>query len=411
MSDTIPSRKPRKLRWWLLLLVPVGCCVLAFIALQIIWQLRFGGMPISAVTGGVLADCVWSGIAEAWIDVNDNGLKDQGDPPFPGVDFHVDDTLNQITDVGGITGSSSWKGEAYLHVWLPGCPEAKFEVYADTPSDYTPVTDLRLAADVRDADEIFSFGFKRLSNLPTITPRPRSPICESVRLGVSNRFDITDIKVASDGSVWVSTFNDGVRWLPAGETEWVYFHIEDGLISDQVRRIIVLPDGAVWFSTDGGASSFDGERWISFSSSDGLVNDNVYDIAVAPGGEVWFATFAGISRYDPDTQKWTSLPSSSIIKAIAIGPDGTPWVAPSLGTVARVETASSNNLSLAGGPQFESADQLAFAADGTLWIAGFDGIASYQPETEELVIYDSVSTSGAIGDGANALAHSPDESI
>jgi len=247
--------------------------------------------------------------------------------------------------------------------------------------------------------------------MPTITPRPPSPICESFQLGYSNRYDITDIAVAPDGSVWVATFNDGLRWLPPGRSEWSFIRSKDGLVNNQVTNITPLLDGVIWFATFGGASSFDGQRWTSVSSTDGLLDNSVYDIAGGPNGDVWFATSTGISRLDLSTSAWTSLPSPDIIHAIAIAPDGTPWVAPYPENVVSIEVSSSDVLRFDVSIPFRSADQLSFAPDGILWMAGSDGVARYGPSSGELIVYNSQSTSGAIGDYANALAFGPEGSL
>jgi streptogramin lyase len=413
MKDLPASPRRRTFRWWIIPVILIAICIVAFLIQQLVWMMRYGGMPIAAMTGGFSPDCGWSATAQAWVDQDHNGKRDQTDPPLPGVIFRVNDVLNKYNDVARPTNPSNWKGESHLFVWLPSCPSAQFEIYPETPPGFDPISSLRPAADVRSSDKTFSFGFAQLDTLPTITPRPPSPICESFRLGISNRYDITDIAAAPDGSVWVATFNDGLRWLPPGQSDWVSIRSKDGLINDQVRSITPLPNGIIWFATDGGASSFDGHRWTSVSTAEGLIDNNVNDIAAGADGEIWFATAAGVSRLDPSTSTWTSLPSSNIISAIAIAPDGTPWVAPSLGNVNRLEISSSGALFFDEGEglPFKYADQLSFAPDGTLWVAGFDGVARSDPSSGELTIYDSQSTNGAISDYSEAFAFSPDGSI
>jgi streptogramin lyase len=393
----------RRFRWWF---VPLGIlllCLAAWLVQMLVFQIRYGGMPIAAITGGFPPDCMWSATGVAWVDQDANGTWDDGEPPLPGVTFRVNGWGNGYP--------SDWRGESSLTIWLPGCPDENFEILPDTPVGYEPTYTSQPTVGVRSSGNTFAFGFAQLPAMPTITPRPPSPVCESFRLGSAKRYDVTDVAVASDGSVWVATFNDGLRLLRSGQTEWTPIRAPDGLINDQVRRIVPLPSGEVWFATEGGASSFDGQEWISVSSADGLVNDSVYDIAVAPSGEVWFATYGGVSRFNPLVSSWTSLPSSHIIGAVAISPDGSPWIAPFLGNVVRIDDSSPASLRFAGGPPFESADQLVFAPDGTLWMAGYDGLAHYQPASGDLTIYNLESTVGAFTDGARGLALAGDGSV
>jgi streptogramin lyase len=342
--------------------------------------------------------------------LNGNGVRDQGDPPLPGVTFHVNDILNGYSDVGDADGPSDWKGEVQLTVWLPGCPDARFEVYPDTPPGYRALSDSRPTADDGSSNIVFGFGFSQLPGLPTIAPRSSPPSCVSYHLGAANKYDITDIDIAADGSVWVATFNDGLRRLPPSGTEWVFVRTGDGLINNQVRSITPLADGSVWFGTEGGASRLSPEGWTSFTSADGLVNNNVYGIALSPSGDVWFATAGGVSRLDAQTLTWNSV-SSELVTAIAVSPEGIPWTTPYLDDQVRVVEYDSEGLHLGNGLNFNYADQLTFSSDGIMWIAGSDGIGQYNPVTGVVNIFDRTSTGGAFVDSANSLAIAPDGSV
>jgi hypothetical protein len=102
-----------------------------------------------------ISDCVWAGEASAWLDNNKSGIRSPGDPPLPGVRFLIDDTLNHHTGVGG-SALSDAAGMTHLSVWLPGCPEVKFEVYAEPPPGYVPTTPIRVPT---NGNNKFSFGF------------------------------------------------------------------------------------------------------------------------------------------------------------------------------------------------------------------------------------------------------------
>jgi hypothetical protein len=64
--------------------------------------------PTIAETPFVLEDCVWIETGGAWIDQDGDGIRAADEPPLSGVDFCVDDTLNEFTCVG--RGVSDWHG-------------------------------------------------------------------------------------------------------------------------------------------------------------------------------------------------------------------------------------------------------------------------------------------------------------
>ncbi len=69
--------------------------------------------------------------------------------------MHVDNSADRRTDVADPAVTNE-RGEAKLNVWLPGCPEVKFEVYAQPPRGYKLTTRARLSG-----EGPFSFGFKK----------------------------------------------------------------------------------------------------------------------------------------------------------------------------------------------------------------------------------------------------------
>lgn len=394
-----------------MLLILLVLILAIWIIPNIISWLRYRGMPIAAQTGGFAPDCMWSATVQAWVDINGNGLRDPSDAPLPGVTFHVNDTLNGYSDVSDANSPTDWKGETQLSVWLPGCPNARFEIYPDAPAGYNALSSSRPIVAVTSTDKVFDFGFSQLTGMPTITPRPSSPTCVSYHLGLANRYDITDIAVAADESVWVATYNNGIRKLPPGSEEWEYFNHSNGLINNQVRSITPLDDGSIWFGTEGGASHLSSTGWESFTSNQGLISNSVYDIAVSSNGDLWFATGNGVSHLDVQTLIWKSIPLDTTTHTITISPDGIVWVTPFLGNPSQVIDAGTEGLRLESKINFESADELLFAPDGNIWIAGFDGVGRYNPTTGSLDTYDSISTAGAFVDFANDLAIASDGSI
>jgi sugar lactone lactonase YvrE len=405
------NEEKRSNKLWLIPLALLVLFLAIWILPNIVFWLQYRGMPIAAQTGGFAPDCIWSATVQTWVDMNGNSLRDPSDPPLPGVTFHVNDTLNGYSDVGNANSKTDWKGETRLSVWLPGCPNARFEIYPDTLTGYNALPNSRPIVDVKSTDKVFNFGFSQLSGMPTVTPRPPSPTCVSYHLGLANQYDITDIAIAQDESVWVATYNDGLRKLPFGSQEWEYINTGDGLVNNQVRSITPLNDGSIWFGTEGGAAHLSSNGWESLTINQGLINNSVYDIAAASDGDLWFATGRGISHLDVQTMKWNSVPWDSSTHAITISPDGMVWAAPFLGNPSQVIDQGAAGLRLESKVDFDSADELVFATDGTMWMAGFNGIGQYNPLTGTLNLYNSSSTSGAFVDSANDLAIAPDGSI
>ena len=185
-------------KWWWI--IP-GIVVIYIGIYNIVFQIKYGGMPIAAMTRGFALDCLWTTIVIAWIDTNQNGIQEEKEPPLPGFTFHVSKGADAITN---------WKGETALHVWLPGCPDATFDFYPEVPDGYRLTTESGFSSNVRNYDQVYRFGFAYLPGVPTATPRPAPPVCESFPIGKINVYDVTDIAIASDQTIWVATFGNGV---------------------------------------------------------------------------------------------------------------------------------------------------------------------------------------------------------
>ena len=112
---------------------------------------------------GGTADCAWHSLAKAWVDLNRDGLVNQGEQPLRDVEIHVDDVENHLIDVGwpAITDQD---GEAQLNVSIPNCSNSVFEVYANFPEGFRVTTRARIEVN-RDfwgrlgTENTYYFGF------------------------------------------------------------------------------------------------------------------------------------------------------------------------------------------------------------------------------------------------------------
>src|SRR5580765_4313296 len=69
---------------------------------------------------------------------------------------------------------------------------------------------------------------------------------------------------------------------------WQTFGLADGLPAIQVRAIAEDRSENLWFATAYGASRYDGAVFRNFTRADGLVHEDVRAILPVADGRVWF---------------------------------------------------------------------------------------------------------------------------
>lgn len=108
------------------------------------------------------SDCLWNATGSAWNDDNQNGVQDTNEKPLAGIKFWVDDTLNHLQKVNNEhsdTVATDADGNVEILVWLPGCPEVRFEVYREAPQNCRLTTPERISVKLSSRDAVYSFGF------------------------------------------------------------------------------------------------------------------------------------------------------------------------------------------------------------------------------------------------------------
>ncbi|MEZ4644909.1 MAG: hypothetical protein R3E31_19625 [Chloroflexota bacterium] len=103
-------------------------------------------------TAEIMADCFQTVTARAWLDVNGDGVQDEGEPPLPGIEFVLEPTVYSRT-------TSDENGMAHIFATTPGgqCAESlsiavsRHEGYLLTTPDH--VTNI-------DLDQVYAFGFQ-----------------------------------------------------------------------------------------------------------------------------------------------------------------------------------------------------------------------------------------------------------
>jgi len=107
---------------------------------------------------------------------------------------------------------------------------------------------------------------------------------------------VRDVMEASDGSFWVSTYDDGI--IGFRDDSFTQITSEEGLASDRVLESIETADGSVWIATYGGVTRFKDEEVKSFTIQEGLPNNAVMNLLEDKQGRIWASTFGGIAWFD-----------------------------------------------------------------------------------------------------------------
>ena len=219
--------------------------------------------------------------------------------------------------------------------------------------------------------------------------------------------------------------------VAAGETYPVHFHITpfkkgtwkhydtlNGLANNDITAIYRMPDGVMWFGTDGGGVSvYDGERFNTFTTQDGLASNFVRSIYSADNTTIWFATQGGVSRYDGarrnDKMTFTNLTEKeglvhNDVYAIYQTADGLLWFG-TAGGVFQYNGKKFVNLTEEDGLTRYHIYAICQTSDDVLWFAthgsgvfGYDGEKIIKQLTEE---------NGLVHNHVHSIYAAPDDTL
>lgn len=114
--------------------------------------------------------------------------------------------------------------------------------------------------------------------------------------------DIRGMAADSIG-IWLAT-GGGLFYYTPTRTQYI-----TSLPINCVRGLVLACDNALWMATEAGVCRFFEGRWRVYAGKRWLASDDVRDILVTPEGSAWIATAGGISRID-------SIPMTLHFKAI-----------------------------------------------------------------------------------------------
>lgn len=96
--------------------------------------------------------------------------------------------------------------------------------------------------------------------------------------------------------------------------EFKKFNTSNGLPSVEVYDMYQDENGLIWFATDRGIASFDGNNFRKYSLNDGITCTTVFRFFPQPNGQVWCTTMNGKTFYfNPDDYKMHAYEYNDII--------------------------------------------------------------------------------------------------
>lgn len=87
----------------------------------------------------------------------------------------------------------------------------------------------------------------------------------------------------------------------------------EGMPHSLVVDMLKGEEGKLWIGTEGGVSSFDGERFSNFTEEDGLVHRKVYSLTMDSAQNIWAGTQNGLSLLMPNASDEPIAPEAKTI--------------------------------------------------------------------------------------------------
>lgn len=409
MQQQGPSKSLNHKKLWLTLAL-----ISAIMVVGLIWM-----------SSSTHADCGWNATALSWVDENGNGQWDAGELPLEGVQFHVNDTLNNSKDVGGRS-VSDWNGHANIFVWLPGCPAARFEVYAIPPTGYQLTTDrvVQVTGPGYGNSDTIHFGFSRLPGFQSPMPYAPGLTCKVYPQPAQ------DISTAPDGSVWTVYYDQVARYDPVFDA-WHVFTFTNPAPTF-FDRVQTGADNIVWVSgLESAAARFQAGTWNQYNGEHNFIAATEPSIGKTPDGEIWFAPQAPpdtLAAFNPASNTWRAYYDNGgwheTPFSVRLVTDGSVWRAafgfrssltptletdPVKWTIYDRHTFSDSEIRPT--PLEGWINAAAVAPNGALWIAYSFGLGQFDPATNEWTLYNADTTNGVLSEAPEKLAVAPDGSV
>jgi signal transduction histidine kinase/CheY-like chemotaxis protein/sugar lactone lactonase YvrE len=208
---------------------------------------------------------------------------------------------------------------------------------------------------------------------------------------------IKDILEDREGGLWFATLGSGLRHLPPNWRDFAVLMADNpergGLGSTALRGVASARSGGLW--SVGVGTTFDriderGSVTRHPRAPTVLPDRRSWSVLEDAQGIVWIGQQDGLVRYDPARGALQSWRRDSAVDAVpagpvdllALAPDGSVWLS-ALGAGVQQRAPDgrvlANHAGAAAGLDAADTEQLEFAPDGRLWLAGASGLLRFDP--------------------------------
>lgn len=238
---------------------------------------------------------------------------------------------------------------------------------------------------------------------PTAAPRPTEGLRQSGRSW--RRIDSDGVRPVvmsllrtRSGDLWVGT-GAGIFSCSGSCERWGNPSNVQTLRRSAIYSLLEASDGTIWIGSEAGAYSYDPRKsqLVAHNATLKLPRRSaVYDVAQDGSGTLWFATELGVPTLHPKTGEKRTVADASIHRGAVrrILWDGrSDLYLTSPERIVRVRRgARTYQQDLTPASQLSSVRSVALGPDGTLWFGAGNGLARYEPRSDQFTTYFALSS-------------------
>ena len=223
---------------------------------------------------------------------------------------------------------------------------------------------------------------------------------------------VKSMAIMQDGNLVLGLYGSGMAIFDGEKVKKTYT-TKDGLVSDEIWKIITDKSGRLWIGTNDGISIYEDGEFINFNTKNGLPFNNIRGLTEMINGDIWVGTdkegivifrddkpFKYLTKEDglsdSDPQYFAQNPSDSSI-----------WIAHHGGGLDRYKDGEVDNLNVDNGLVSNFLTFVGFSKDGTAFIGSETGmsviskkIVTVFDEKTEGINSSAIATVLQDGDGA-----------